>query len=222
MRRKATPDPNIVFDLLLTLLNRDNEAEWRDHFREAVKRTSRVLTRNLREPWRPTRVMTVNPVPPEKVGLLSMLPADMRAKVKPKQWHEPTDFYKPLCDLADLLIEHGPGKAAADAFNHLAIDHNLLAVPQVFWHAERFIPAWQLRPGGATDIFVVQFSDILLSRWASRLRQCPTCKLYFIDQTRNGRKLRCSPRCTNVLWSRILRRRRTASRKPNVSRSRPV
>lgn len=221
--RKAIRDPNIRYDLLLTLLNRGNEARWQEHFRDALRKSNRSLTRNMRSPWQPAMVIAVDPVPPKKVGLRATLSKDVRAKVKPEQWHEPTDFYKPLCAVANLLIENGPGEAVADAFNRLTIDHEILAIPQVSWTVERFIPAWLLRPGGATDVYFTEFSDLLLSRWASRLRRCRTCTLYFIDQTRNGTKLRCSPQCTARHWNRPQRRnaghtRRIASRKSDLSR----
>lgn len=51
-----------------------------------------------------------------------------------------------------------------------------------------------------------------------RLKQCPTCRRWFVDETRNRKKQRCSDSCTARWWNR--RRRRAAGHRAGL-RSRP-
>jgi hypothetical protein len=39
-----------------------------------------------------------------------------------------------------------------------------------------------------------------------RLKRCPECRTWFLDDTRNAKKIRCSKRCTNKWWSRKWRK----------------
>jgi len=39
-----------------------------------------------------------------------------------------------------------------------------------------------------------------------RLKRCPECRIWFVDETRNAKKTRCTRRCTNKWWSRKWRK----------------
>jgi len=39
-----------------------------------------------------------------------------------------------------------------------------------------------------------------------RLKQCPECSVWFVDNTKGRVKVRCSRKCTNRMWSRERRR----------------
>jgi len=55
-----------------------------------------------------------------------------------------------------------------------------------------------------------------------RLKRCPQCHRWFVDETRNKKKERCSAKCTNQHWSRERRKiakHRTAVKKRSKRRA---
>lgn|SRR5262245_7651953 len=55
---------------------------------------------------------------------------------------------------------------------------------------------------GPLDDAVTAAWTVLRSGWLSRIRRCARCGRWFIDQTRNHSKQRCSTTCTYRWWNR--------------------
>lgn len=52
---------------------------------------------------------------------------------------------------------------------------------------------------------VAWLADFLANPYRTRLRRCPICRRWFVDETRNRSAQRCSRKCT-IAWSNALRK----------------
>ncbi len=57
-----------------------------------------------------------------------------------------------------------------------------------------------------------QLRGLIIDKTIFRLRKCPECQRYFIDRTRRGNKIFCSPACGNRDKQRAFVQRRTAGK----------
>ena len=93
--------------------------------------------------------------------------------------------------------------AAIEAFNQLAEKHPVKL--RLRKDGEQVIPefAWEnWHKAGLTFLWEHFFRG---ETWR-RLKQCPVCRKWFVDKSRNRGKKRCSRQCTGRFWNRPRRR----------------
>lgn len=56
----------------------------------------------------------------------------------------------------------------------------------------------------AAGVWVVKLARLFVNPQRDRLRHCPICRRWFVDETRNRSALRCSRKCT-IAWSNAQR-----------------
>ncbi|MFH1138088.1 MAG: CGNR zinc finger domain-containing protein [Pseudomonadota bacterium] len=70
----------------------------------------------------------------------------------------------------------------------------------------------EIRTGLYRHFLFASLRDLIVARKIFRFRRCPECRKFFFDETKNGRKIYCSPTsCGNRAKQRAFTRRRAAN-----------
>ncbi len=79
--------------------------------------------------------------------------------------------------------------------------------------------AVSVRSSTPRAVWVTLLADFLINPQRDRLRRCPVCKQWYVDQTRNRSALRCSRKCT-ITWSNAHRSQKSGKSSPSGPRRR--
>lgn len=162
----------------------------------------------------------------------------MSTLVRPREGRRWISFLKRLTDFLNLRAAESDYWLKAETIVTdwlLGKPHSLQRAIDTFnsWAAKkpfRLYVTWRQNRGGVMDISATMdfepgeqmaiehlWSCFFANPDRYRLKRCPQCRKWFVDETRNGAMIRCSPSCTNKWWT-LERRQEAGHRLPGVKR----
>lgn len=141
------------------------------------------------------------------------------------EWPERYQAVNALADDAAAIIKAALGRpypdvppAAAERFNAMA-DMAPLHYVVGGWRpedAKHFLftsgsLSVYLRTNSGRGAWVIELARFLVNPQRDRLRRCPACRQWFVDETRNKSARRCSRKCT-ITWSNAQRAKKRSLR----------
>jgi hypothetical protein len=162
---------------------------------------------------------------PELQDLARQLNGETEPRPVVDRWPERYQVVAALADDAAAIIEAALGQtypdvppATAERFNAMADKAPLHYVvgawrpkdAKHFFFTSGSVSVY-LRTNSGRGAWVIRLARFLVNPQRARLRRCPACRRWFVDETRNKSARRCSRECT-ITWSNAQRAKKRSQR----------
>lgn len=173
-------------------------SEWFDRegeFREDVRKWTMAHGKKIRQAWEAAREIITECL---KRPALEPLPARAVRRFNSLAREEPVLYF--VRSREETLGSGGIFTGGRKGFQVPRTEKNMWSGHN--WTGEFGV----LTSGSPRSDVVLLLREFFVCSYRNRLKQCPVCRKWFVDASRNETSLRCGVKCTNRWWNRTRRR----------------